>query len=134
VTGYNVFCSGLAHLMNGNVFVAGGNRELQGIVQTHLFEVDHPCVLARVAPAGDEHLANVEQRVAAVVSVQRVALAEALPCTVAVGVEDAHRLIRAGVEGPAVGRLVDPRIQRQVQRRRGQRPQRPVRRVSATRA
>jgi hypothetical protein len=39
-TGYNIFCSGLAHLMGGSVFVAGGNKDpqLNGIVQTHLFD------------------------------------------------------------------------------------------------
>ena len=39
VTGYNVFCSGLAHLMDGSLFLAGGNRSaaLDGIVQTHVF-------------------------------------------------------------------------------------------------
>jgi Domain of unknown function (DUF1929) len=39
-TGYNIFCSGLAHLVNGTVFVAGGNKDPQfdGIVQTHLFD------------------------------------------------------------------------------------------------
>jgi hypothetical protein len=38
-TGYNIFCSGLAHLTDGSVFVAGGNlnAQLQGIPQTHLF-------------------------------------------------------------------------------------------------
>lgn len=38
-TGYNVFCSGLAHLADGTVFLAGGNKDAQlnGIVQTHLF-------------------------------------------------------------------------------------------------
>jgi hypothetical protein len=38
-TGYNIFCSGLAHLMDGSVFVAGGNKnpQLDGIVQTHIF-------------------------------------------------------------------------------------------------
>jgi hypothetical protein len=38
-TGYNIFCSGLAHLMDGTLFVAGGNKDpqLDGIVQTHLF-------------------------------------------------------------------------------------------------
>jgi hypothetical protein len=37
--GYNVFCSGLAHLTDGNVFLAGGNRSsaLDGIVKTTLF-------------------------------------------------------------------------------------------------
>jgi hypothetical protein len=37
-TGYNLFCSGLAHLVDGTVFVAGGNMDQQddGIVQTHL--------------------------------------------------------------------------------------------------
>src|SRR5215213_3115790 len=39
-TGYNVFCSGLAHLMDGRMFLAGGNKDqaLNGIVQTHLFD------------------------------------------------------------------------------------------------
>ena len=39
-TGYNIFCSGLAHLMDGSVFVAGGNKnaQLDGIVQTHIFD------------------------------------------------------------------------------------------------
>jgi hypothetical protein len=39
-TGYNLFCSGLAHLVDGTVFVAGGNLDQQddGIVQTHLFD------------------------------------------------------------------------------------------------
>jgi hypothetical protein len=39
-TGYNLFCSGLAHLMDGSVFVAGGNKDpqLNGLVQTHIFD------------------------------------------------------------------------------------------------
>ena len=39
-TGFNLFCSGLAHLTNGSVFLAGGNRdaELNGLVETHTFE------------------------------------------------------------------------------------------------
>ena len=39
-TGFNIFCSGLAHLMDGSVFVAGGNKnaQLEGIVQTHVFD------------------------------------------------------------------------------------------------
>jgi Galactose oxidase-like, Early set domain/Bacterial Ig domain len=38
-TGYNIFCSGLAHLLDGSLFIAGGNKDqaLNGIVQTHLF-------------------------------------------------------------------------------------------------
>jgi Domain of unknown function (DUF1929)/PKD domain len=38
-TGFNVFCSGLAHLPNGSLFLAGGNRnaQLEGIPQTHIF-------------------------------------------------------------------------------------------------
>jgi hypothetical protein len=38
-TGFNVFCSGLAHLVDGRVFLAGGNKDsqLNGIVQTHVF-------------------------------------------------------------------------------------------------
>src|SRR4051812_16000704 len=39
-TGYNIFCSGLAHLQDGRLFLAGGNKDqaLHGIVQTHLFD------------------------------------------------------------------------------------------------
>jgi Galactose oxidase-like, Early set domain/Bacterial Ig-like domain len=39
-TGYNVFCSGLAHIMDGRVFLAGGTKDqqLDGIVQTHIFD------------------------------------------------------------------------------------------------
>jgi hypothetical protein len=39
-TGYNIFCSGLAHLVDGRLFIAGGNKdqELNGIIQTHLFD------------------------------------------------------------------------------------------------
>ncbi|MDP8968537.1 MAG: Ig-like domain-containing protein [Actinomycetota bacterium] len=38
-TGFNVFCSGLAHLLDGSVFLAGGNKDahLSGIRQTHIF-------------------------------------------------------------------------------------------------
>jgi chitodextrinase len=38
-TGFNVFCSGLAHLSDGSLFLAGGNKNsaLDGIVQTHVF-------------------------------------------------------------------------------------------------
>jgi hypothetical protein len=41
-TGYNVFCSGLAHLMDGSLILAGGTRtpQLEGIVQTHTFDSD----------------------------------------------------------------------------------------------
>src|SRR3954470_6734308 len=39
-TGFNVFCSGLAPLVDGRLFLAGGNKDqqLNGIVQTHLFD------------------------------------------------------------------------------------------------
>ena len=39
-TGFNIFCSGLAHLVDGRIFMAGGNKDqqLNGIVQTHLFD------------------------------------------------------------------------------------------------
>jgi hypothetical protein len=39
-TGYNIFCSGLAHLLDGSLFIAGGTKdqELDGIVQTHVFD------------------------------------------------------------------------------------------------
>src|SRR5919109_4403094 len=38
-TGYNIFCSGFAHLSDGRLFIAGGNKGAQPnrIVQTHLF-------------------------------------------------------------------------------------------------
>lgn len=38
-TGFNLFCSGLAHLPSGDLFLAGGNRDsaLNGITQTHVF-------------------------------------------------------------------------------------------------
>src|SRR5271154_2248695 len=38
--GFNIFCSGLAQMANGNLFVAGGNKneQLEGIVQTHTFD------------------------------------------------------------------------------------------------
>src|SRR4051794_36910475 len=38
--GFNIFCSGLAHLFDGRMFMAGGNKDqqLNGIVQTHLFD------------------------------------------------------------------------------------------------
>jgi Domain of unknown function (DUF1929)/Kelch motif len=41
-TGYNVFCSGLAHLPDGSIFLAGGNKNFQndGIAQTHVFNPD----------------------------------------------------------------------------------------------
>ena len=40
-TGFNIFCAGFAHLFDGTLFLAGGNKDAQlnGIVQTHLF---HP--------------------------------------------------------------------------------------------
>jgi hypothetical protein len=40
VSGYNIFCAGFVQLANGNVFVAGGNknRALDGIRQTHVFD------------------------------------------------------------------------------------------------
>jgi WD40 repeat protein len=40
LTGHNIFCSGLAHLPDGSIFVAGGNLDarLDGIVQTHTFD------------------------------------------------------------------------------------------------
>ena len=38
--GFNIFCSGLAHLPDGRMFMAGGNldQQLNGIVQTHIFD------------------------------------------------------------------------------------------------
>ena len=39
-TGHNVFCSGLAHLTDGRLFLAGGNLDsaLNGIRETHIFD------------------------------------------------------------------------------------------------
>lgn len=38
--GFNIFCSGFSFLPNGNLFIAGGNKDqqLDGIVQTHYFD------------------------------------------------------------------------------------------------
>jgi hypothetical protein len=38
-TGFNIFCAGFAHLIDGSLYIAGGNKDAQlnGIVQTHLF-------------------------------------------------------------------------------------------------
>lgn len=40
LTGFNIFCSGLAHLADGSLFLVGGNKNAQddGIVQTHYFD------------------------------------------------------------------------------------------------
>jgi hypothetical protein len=40
VRGYNIFCAGYTQLADGNVLVAGGNKDsaLNGIVQTHIFD------------------------------------------------------------------------------------------------
>ena len=42
-TGFNIFCSGLAHLMDGSLFVAGGNKDalLSGIVEDPHLRPDH---------------------------------------------------------------------------------------------
>ena len=39
-SGFNIFCSGLAHLFDGRLFLAGGNKNqaLDGIRQTHIFD------------------------------------------------------------------------------------------------
>jgi hypothetical protein len=39
-TGFNLFCAGFAHLFDGSLFLAGGNKnaQLEGIVQTHNFD------------------------------------------------------------------------------------------------
>jgi hypothetical protein len=39
VSGYNIFCAGYTQLADGNILVAGGNKNaaLDGIVQTHIF-------------------------------------------------------------------------------------------------
>ena len=79
-------------------------------------QVDDAGIAARGRSARDEDLAHVIERMAAVVADQGVALAEALPRASSGGVEASHRLVGARVEGAAVGRHVDPRVKRQVQR------------------
>ena len=55
-TGFNIFCSGLAHLIDGSIFIAGGNKDAQlnGIVQTHALQPDdeHVEPRARTWPPG----------------------------------------------------------------------------------
>lgn len=43
VSGFNIFCSGFAHMADGKVFVAGGNKDaaLNGIRQTHIFDFNN---------------------------------------------------------------------------------------------
>lgn len=40
VSSYNIFCAGFAHMADGRIFVAGGNKDaaLNGIRQTHIFD------------------------------------------------------------------------------------------------
>ena len=40
LSGFNIFCSGLAHLMDGTLFTAGGNKndQLDGIANTYTFD------------------------------------------------------------------------------------------------
>ncbi len=55
-TGYNIFCSGFAHLPDGTPFVAGGNRntDLDGINVTHLFDqVNYSWLLGPTMVEGD---------------------------------------------------------------------------------
>ena len=108
---------------------AVGHRRGRVDHRFRVVDVDDPRVSARAAAAGDEHLAHVVERVAAVAAVDGVALAEGLPGAGPVRVELSHRLVGTGVERPAVRRHVEPRIERQVQRRRAQRPQRSSRRA-----
>ncbi len=80
------------------------------------------------AAARDEDLPRGEDRVAAVVPVDRVALPVGLPRAGAARGDRAHRLVRPRVERAAVGRHVQPRVERKVQRRGAQRPDRSRRR------
>jgi hypothetical protein len=104
----------------------GHRRRVAGL-RVVAVDVDHPRAGYRVPSARDEDLAHVEEGVAAVITIDRIALAEAFPPAGAVRVQLAHRLIRPGVERTPVGGHVDPRVQRQAQRRGAQRPQRPGR-------
>lgn len=55
-TGYNIFCSGFAHLPDGTPFIAGGNRNeyLDGIDTTHLFDqVNNAWVLGPTMAEGN---------------------------------------------------------------------------------
>ena len=53
-TGYNIFCSGLAHLMDGSLFVAGGNKnaQLEGIVADARLRPGHQHVEPRAEHGG----------------------------------------------------------------------------------
>ncbi len=86
-------------------------------------QVDDSGIPARCSSARDQDLADVEVDVAAVRAVQRVTLAKALPGASPGGVEASHRRVRTRVEGPPVGGDVDPRVERQVERSRGERAQ-----------
>ena len=103
------------------------HRRGSGHLRRRSADVHDAGVRARAAAAGDEDLAHIEERVAAVAAVDGVALAEALPRPGAARVEPPHRLVGTGVERSSVRRHVDPRIQREVQRRRTQPPQVPAR-------
>ncbi|MGH8611644.1 MAG: galactose oxidase-like domain-containing protein, partial [Gammaproteobacteria bacterium] len=43
LSGHNLFCAGFAHLTDGSLFVAGGNKDkqLNGIKQTHIFDYNN---------------------------------------------------------------------------------------------
>ena len=109
----------------GEVVLAApvGHRCGRGHLRRRAVDVDDPGVGARAGSARDEDLPDVVEGAAAVAAVQRVALAEGLPRPATAGVERAHGLVRARVEGAAVGSHVEPRVQRQVERRGVERAQ-----------
>ena len=80
-------------------------------------------VLARGTAARDEHLPDVEERMAAVVAVDRVPLPQRLPRPGAGGVERTHRLVGTGIERAPVRGDVHPRVEGQAERSGAERPQ-----------
>src|SRR6185436_13929932 len=91
------------------------HRRRSGYLRRSPVQVDDARVFAGELAAGDEDLAHVIHRMAAVVAVQAVARAEGLPRASSCRAEAAHRLVGTRVEGPAIGRYVHPGIQRQVE-------------------
>ncbi len=89
-------------------------------------QVDRPGARERVAAPGDEDLADVVHGVASVVAVRAVTRSVHLPCARAAGVQAPHPVVRTGVERPAVGRDVHPRVERLVERGAGEPADGPV--------
>jgi hypothetical protein len=93
-----------------------GHRRARGDLRCRPVGVDHNRGFRGRPAAGHECLADVVDGVAAVIAVDRIALAEALPGAAATGVESAQRLTGPRIEDATIGGNVQPGIERQVQR------------------